>query len=109
MTSSEPGEAEIELYGIMCDGTVVMGTLELDGTAAPVGALDAQGGHTHDIVGTDGTLLLSNRYHVHIRNGGGAHIDRHTPEVRRYLDCDVEAGATADPGEADLECLRCAP
>ena len=34
VTSQSPGTAEIELYGVMCDGTVVMGAKELDGSEA---------------------------------------------------------------------------
>ncbi len=32
VTTDVPGEAEIELYGVMCDGTVLMGLVELDGS-----------------------------------------------------------------------------
>ena len=64
-TSAVPGASEIELYGIMCDGTVVMGEVELDGTAV-AGALDLQAGHVHDLVDGDGVVLLANRYHVHM-------------------------------------------
>lgn len=63
--TSLPGEGEVELYGIMCDGTVVMGCTELDGSAPFIGDLDAQNGHVHDL--TDGvTTHFVNRYHTHV-------------------------------------------
>lgn len=64
-TSSVPGEGELELYGIMCDGTVVMGCTELDGSMPSSGDFDAQNGHLHDIV-ADGTTHFANRYHTHV-------------------------------------------
>ena len=64
-TSETPGDAEIELYGVMCDGTVVLGAKELDGSAAG-SDLDLQAGHIHDLVNGNGTVMLENRYHIHM-------------------------------------------
>ena len=84
-----PGSAAIELYGIMCDGTVVMGCTELDGSTPSDGDFDSQNGHTHDLVDADGTTQLANRYHVHIcADRYTAH--RYNPEIQFYEDCTVE-------------------
>jgi len=85
VTSTVPGAAEVEVYGILCDGTVVLGCTELDGSA-PSGALDAQGGHVHDLVDGDGTTLFTNRYHVHVCFDG-AHGHTYTPEIHYYDAC----------------------
>ena len=66
VTQTEPGEAEVEIYGIMCDGTVVMGCTETDGMDVDESSLDAQHGHSHDLVDETGTVLLQNRYNTHI-------------------------------------------
>ncbi len=87
-TSNIPGVAEIELYGIMCDGTVLFGETELDGSAAS-DDLDAQAGHTHDIVDADRTVLLEARYHVHMASTIGADPRGLTPEAQYYSTCDV--------------------
>ena len=87
-TTAVPGAAEIELYGIMCDGTVVMGLVELDGSPAAAG-LDAQAGHVHDIVDGDGTVLLANRYHVHMAPEIGSDPRGLTPEARFYGECTI--------------------
>jgi hypothetical protein len=64
-TTSVPGAAEVELYGIMCDGTVVMGCTELDGSEPNDSNFDAQNGHVHSI--SDGTTThFTNRYHTHV-------------------------------------------
>ncbi len=44
ITTPRVGSAELEVYGIMGDGTVVLGCTELDGTARPTTSLDA---HAH--------------------------------------------------------------
>lgn len=84
-TSTKPTEAAVELYGVMCDGTFVLGCTELDGTARPTTGLDAQGGHTTDMKGTDGTVYWTNRYHTHActKDGGFSY----TPEIQRYTTC----------------------
>ncbi len=62
---STPGAGSIELYGIMCDGTLVLGCTELDGSAPADADFDAQNGHLHDL--TDGTTThFTNRYHTHV-------------------------------------------
>ena len=63
--SSVPGEASVELYGIMCDGAVVLGCTELDGGEPNTGDFDAQNGHVHDIADADQTHF-SSRYHTHV-------------------------------------------
>ena len=65
---AEPGAGSMELYGIMCDGTLVLGCTELDGSVPDDADFDAQNGHVHDI--TDGaTTYFTNRYHVHVCPG----------------------------------------
>jgi hypothetical protein len=82
--SAVPGEAVPELFGIMCDGTVVLGCSELDGTA-PAGTLDAQGGHVHDVA--DGaSVLFADRYHAHVCPSDPAGR-RYTPEIQYYDAC----------------------
>lgn len=84
-TTNTPGSAEIELFGVMCDGTVVMGCTELDGSTPDSGDMDAQNGHTHDLVGEDGTVYLSSRYHTHLCTG--VYDDEYTPEIQYYEGC----------------------
>ncbi len=84
-----PGSAAIELYGIMCDGTVVMGCTELDGSTPSDADFDSQNGHVHDLIDADGTTQLANRYHVHVCP------DRYTrhlynPEIQFYEECTAE-------------------
>ena len=88
-TQTVPGKAEVEVYGIMCDGTVVLGCTEADGKAAPTTGLDAQGGHVHDILGKDGAVWFSGRYHVHMCAATGR---KYTPEVQYYKVCGVAKG-----------------
>lgn len=82
VTSTTPGDAELEVYGVLCDGTVILGCTELDG-AAPSGALDAQGGHVGDLVDDDGTTHFTARYHTHVCPGG----HEYTPEIQYYTTC----------------------
>ena len=86
ITNSTPGLSEIEVYGIMCDGTVVLGCTELDGSEPYESGLDAQNGHTHDLVDAEGTTHFSNRYHTHICPD---QLSDHqfTPELQYYDDC----------------------
>lgn len=79
-----PGEGEIEIYGIMCDGTVVLGCHEADGSSVSDGDLDAQGGHVHDIVGPDGGAWFTDRYHTHVCAGT---YEEFTPEIQYYEGC----------------------
>lgn len=76
------GVAGVEVYGVQCDGTVILGCTELDGTA-PSGALDAQGGHVGDLVDDEGTTHFTGRYHVHVCATGHAY----TPEIQYYTTC----------------------
>ena len=90
-TSITPGAPAggVEFYGITCDGVLLFGTTELDGTT-PVGALDAQGGHTHDLKDKTGTVHFSNRYHVHLSPspiGTNTKAYRYVPELRYYSTC----------------------
>ncbi len=65
VTDTTPGSAEVELFGILCDGTLVLGCTELDGSVPSDGDFDAQNGHLHDI--SDGiTTHFANRYHTHV-------------------------------------------
>lgn len=63
--NATPGAGSLELYGVMCDGTLVLGCTELDGSAPADGDFDAQNGHVHDI-GDGTTTFFSNRYHTHV-------------------------------------------
>ena len=63
--NTTPGLADVELYGIMCDGVPVLGCTELDGSTPNNSDWDAQNGHVHDIVDENGTVHF-NRYHTHI-------------------------------------------
>lgn len=82
VTSTEPGAAELELYGFMCDGTVVIGCDELDGSAVS-GDLDGQNGHVGDLADKDGRTLFTSRYHIHACSALGDHL---TPEIQYYDD-----------------------
>ncbi len=86
VTTDVPGEAEIELYGVMCDGTVLMGLVELDGSGV-ADDLDIQSGHVHDIVDGAGTTLLADRYHIHMSAEIGADPRGLSPEVQYYDTC----------------------
>jgi hypothetical protein len=80
------GTTNVELYGIMCDGTVVLGCTELDGSAPDFTSLDAQGGHVGDVKDGQGTVHFAGRYHTHIcPSVAGAR--RFTPEIQYYSTC----------------------
>jgi hypothetical protein len=81
------GSAEIELYGIACDGTVVLGCTELDGSQPETDDFDAQNGHVRDLVGPDGSLYFTDRYHTHVCPG--KYSDAYFPEVQYYDGCEV--------------------
>lgn len=88
VTSDVPGEAEVEIYGIMCDGTVLLGCTEADGSAVDTSDFDAQNGHVHDIAGASGPYF-ADRYHTHAcADFGFAYM----PEIQYYEGC-----ATARP------------
>lgn len=84
-TSHTPGEAEIELFGVMCDGVPVLGCTELDGSTPDSSDFDAQNGHVHDLVGEDGTVYFSGRYHTHLCEGVYEH--EFAPEIQYYEGC----------------------
>jgi hypothetical protein len=79
---SAVGSGSLEVYGILCDGTVVLGCKELDGTTAASG-LDAQGGHVHDLSDGQGNTYFTSRYHVHVCDTGR----KYTPEIQYYGTC----------------------
>ena len=87
-TGTTPGQGELEVYGIMCDGTVIMGCTELDGTAPESSDLDSQNGHSHDLVDEGGTTQLTNRYHTHICTETLTN-HKFTPEIQHYQDCSI--------------------
>jgi len=87
------GSGEIEVYGIMCDGVVVLGCTELDGSTPNSSDWDAQNGHVHDMVDEEGTTMFTNRYHTHIcydditeddTDGNGFQEHEFTPEISYY-------------------------
>jgi hypothetical protein len=85
VTVTVPGQAEIELYGMMCDGTLVLGCTELDGAAPDTADFDAQAGHAHDIADDQGTTHFSARYHTHMCTA--QHEHGYTPEIQYYEGC----------------------
>lgn len=82
--STKPGAAEVELYAIMCDGALVLGCTELDGTAPDSSDFDAQNGHVRDIA-ADGTVYFAKRYHTHVCTG--KYPDGFAPEIQYYVKC----------------------
>lgn len=82
------GDSGPELFGVMCDGTLVLGCTELDGSAPDTSDFDAQNGHVHD-VGDDDETHFTARYHVHVCEGLSP--SRHfTPEIQYYRACGVD-------------------
>ncbi len=80
------GEGDAELYGMMCDGALVLGCTELDGSTPSTGDFDAQNGHSGDI--SDGTTTyFTGRYHTHVCATYTEHL--FTPEIQFYSDCNV--------------------
>jgi len=86
LTSTTPGSAEIELYAIMCDGTLVLGCTEFDGTAPDPSSFDAQNGHVGDITGKNGAVYFMGRYHTHVCRAKFPK-DRYAPEIQYYKEC----------------------
>jgi len=70
-------------YGLMCDGTFILGCTELDGATPTTTDLDAQNGHTHDI------SSLGARYHIHICPTWTDHPRPYTPEIQFYDRCTI--------------------
>lgn len=83
------GVTDVEAYGLMCDGTFVLGCTELDGSTPVQTDLDAQNGHVHTIVDHAGASI-ANRYHVHICPSWTAHPRPYTPEIQFYDRCTVQ-------------------
>jgi hypothetical protein len=80
-STEQPGEAEAVVYGVMNDGTIILGCNELDGSSSDAGDYDAQNGHVHDITDEEMTHF-TNRYHVHVcANSGGYEF---FPEIAYY-------------------------
>lgn len=78
-----PGAGDIEVYGIFCDGTIVLGCSELDGSTPSSGDFDSQNGHLHDMTDELGTTHFTNRYHTHVCPGTyTGHL--YTPEIGYY-------------------------
>jgi hypothetical protein len=73
----------VDFYGIMCDGTVLLGCNELDGTSVS-GSLDAQAGHTGTIKDSE-TTYFTDRYHIHLCDANGNYSL--APEIQYYQDC----------------------
>ena len=114
VTQITPGSAEIELYGIMCDGVVVMGCKELNGNSPNKSDWDAQNGHIHNIIDENGAVLFENRYHTHIcydiiteedTDGNGYQEHEFTPESSYYISNGTGnnnvCGAMSSPIEPD--------
>ncbi len=103
VSNTTPGLAEIEVYGIMCDGTIVLGCTELDGSGPNSSDFDAQSGHLHDLVDEEGVTHFTNRYHTHVCPGSYNHD--FTPEIRYYDTCYRQSLSITDeliPREFDL-------
>ena len=103
VSNTIPGSAEIEVYGIMCDGTIVLGCTELDGSSPDNSDFDAQSGHLHDLVDEVGITHFTNRYHTHVCPGMYTHD--FTPEIRYYDSCYRQSLSIIDeliPSEFEL-------
>ncbi|MDH5407847.1 MAG: hypothetical protein OEZ33_08755 [Gammaproteobacteria bacterium] len=85
ITNTTPASAQIEFYGIMCDGTLVLGCTELNGSAISSGDFDSQNGHVHDVLDAAGVGLAS-RYHVHVCPGTYT-THKYNPEIQYYNAC----------------------
>lgn len=81
--SPGPVATGTEAYGIMCDGTFVLGCTELDGAAVDETDLDAQNGHSHVIASLDV------RYHTHLCPASVNFPRPYTPEIQFYDRCTV--------------------
>lgn len=72
-----------QVYGLMCDGTFILGCTELDGATPVTTDLDAQNGHTHDMP------AIGSRYHIHICPSWTDHPRVYTPEIQAYDRCTI--------------------
>ena len=89
------GEGEKELYGIMCDGTLVLGCTELSGREPDSSDFDAQNGHAHTIIKKFGKSFLKKRYHTHICPEKYPDWQR-LPEIQYYSSCIIEVREFAE-------------
>ncbi|PIQ26893.1 hypothetical protein COW36_15970 [bacterium (Candidatus Blackallbacteria) CG17_big_fil_post_rev_8_21_14_2_50_48_46] len=89
ITDPTPGAAKIEIYGMMCDGTVVLGCTEMNGDKPATSDFDAQNGHVHDLKDASGKVLFANRYHSHVCEQGLNKLRKFTPEIQYYDRCTV--------------------
>lgn len=87
-TSATVGSASPEVFGIMCDGTLVLGCTELDGSALPTTGFDAQNGHVHDLKDKSGKTHFTGRYHTHLCTSRFTSFN-YTPEIQYYNACRV--------------------
>ena len=114
--STVPGQGDIEMYGMMCDGVLVLGCTELDGMEVNGSNWDAQNGHVHDIVDENGTVHFHDRYHTHIcydelteedTDGNGFQEHEFTPEISYYqipgYPFDYVCSASDQPIEPDAQ------
>tara|TARA_S200000501_G_C20808566_1_gene737332 strand:+ start:11 stop:1282 length:1272 start_codon:yes stop_codon:yes gene_type:complete len=117
VTNSTPGSAELEIYGINCDGVVIMGCTELNGSSIDTAnySFDAQNGHVHDMIGEDGTEYFTDRYHTHMcyteitdedTDGDGYAQHEFSPEISYYKTPNLgvsndRCGAMSSPIEPD--------
>ena len=86
ITNASIRPAEVELYGIMCDGTVILGCTELNGSVPNNSGFDAQNGHVHDIQNKSGKIQFTNRYHTHLCPDTFSY-HKFTPEIQYYEGC----------------------
>ena len=94
ITNALPDSAEIEVYGIMCDGTIVLGCTELNGSTPVADDFDAQNGHVHDLMDEDSVTHFVDRYHTHLCPGDYSYD--YTPEIRYYNTCYREVLSLTD-------------
>lgn len=85
-TSTTPGSASVEVYAIMCDGTVILGCTELDGSTPDDSNLDGQNGHVHDMKDEEGVTHFVQRYHTHVCKAKYKHT-MFAPEIQYYSVC----------------------
>ena len=83
------GKGEKELYGFMCDGTLILGCTELSGGEPDSSDFDAQNGHRHTIIKKFGKSFLKNRYHTHICPEKYPDWQR-LPVIQYYSSCIIE-------------------
>jgi hypothetical protein len=100
VTSTVPGSAELEVYAIMCDGTLVLGCKELDGSTPDGGDLDAQNGHVHDIKDSE-AVHFTQRYHTHLCRG--QFPDGYAPEIQYYDTCGAATGSGGSGGAGGMQ------